>query len=1066
MSNDVRSQLDRAWREPDADDLMREATLLRHAPDVTVELGLDGRVRYISPAVEAILGRPCSVYLGRSFIDFIVPEDREAMLASHQKLVANGDDPRTRFRVLRQDGARVTFESTASVFVDRDGERRIVAIARDMTEEFAERSIERRREHDYRALVESGSRPAAIVTPRGEIVFSNQQFKATFGSQPALTEVYRRLESTTQQQIATSWFDSNRPDRDAPGSCDFEYEGRDGRPAWFSASWNAFQGEDGERRIAVVYEDISRRKRVELALRDIAQGITSERPESLRAMVAQIAEALDFDRLVLGTLKEEGANRLAVSVAWQDGRFLDVDEIELDELPDAAVARGEDCLFASELARLVPCVSDRIGADIESYAGLPLRRADGRVIGLLGGYGRRSIRDPDLVRSLLSAFATQAASAIDRVLADQEIRTNQARFEAIASQANDLLIEVDEARRITFASTASLPVLGYPPADLLGRDLRQLAHPEDAPVNDATAAQLAAGAQQIFTNSRIRHADGSWRWLDARANAYTASDGSQRLLIIARDVTERRYHELGQALLYRVVERSADLVFVCEPDLTLLFANIAARRRIGAPPEAGRRDLASGSFADALPSAEAERLRREILPELLPDAPWSGELVLAGHEPGSTIQTEASLFLFSDEDQQDRTYLAITLRDVEARRRAEEALRESELRLSQAQKMEAVGRLAGGIAHDFNNLLTAIIGYSDLLLDEIGADHVASRDAHEILRAAERAGGLTRQLLAFSRRQVLQPEAIDLNAVVSDIDRMMRRLIGEDIELITHQAADLRPILADPGQIETVIVNLVVNGRDAMPEGGRLEIRTANQHETIARATDSGLLEAGDYVVLTIADDGVGMDEATRSQIFEPFFTTKEAHHGTGLGLASVYGIVSQSGGQIEVESEPGAGTQLHVYLPAGQHSETSARPVEESARPGGNETILLVEDADPVRRLIQRTLEKNGYEVLPAESATAALRYCSRHDGPIDLLLSDVVLPRTPGPEIARRARELRPEIQVLFMSGFSDETLSEHGLEIERDALLEKPFTPLAILERLRDALDLPGETLTPRP
>ncbi len=389
--------------------------------------------------------------------------------------------------------------------------------------------------------------------------------------------------------------------------------------------------------------------------------------------------------------------------------------------------------------------------------------------------------------------------------------------------------------------------------------------------------------------------------------------------------------------------------------------------------------------------------------------------------------------------------------------------------MNQAQKMEAVGRLAGGIAHDFNNLLTAIIGYSDLVLDELGEGHVAQRDAEEILRAAVRAGGLTRQLLAFSRRQVLQPEPVDLNAVVADIDRMMRRLITENIELVTLQAGELQPIIADPGQLEQVIVNLVVNARDAMPHGGRLQLETANHSVLVPRRTDSGMLEPGDYVQLSVSDTGSGMDEKTRAQIFEPFFTTKEADQGTGLGLASVYGIVRQSGGQIDVDSHPGTGTRFTVFFPVAEQPASPPGRRTESPAPGGDETILLVEDAAPVRRLVQRTLEKVGYKVLAAESATAALRHCARYEGRIDLLLTDVVLPKIGGPEIAIKARELRPGIRVIFMSGFSDETLARHGLTARSRALLEKPFTPTDVLERVRrqlDASEEPGPASDPLP
>ncbi len=541
-------------------------------------------------------------------------------------------------------------------------------------------------------------------------------------------------------------------------------------------------------------------------------------------------------------------------------------------------------------------------------------------------------------------------------------------------------------------------------------------------------------------------------------------------------------NSVGRDLLYRVIQQSADLVFVCDLDTTVLFANDTATHQLQAASE---QPLAGRRLLELLVASDAAKLRSEVLPRLTPGFPWCGELTLEGIADGPAIVTEATIFLFDepgdaagpepDRDSQRsprprsrpvRSNFAVSLHDVSARRRTEEALRQSEARLIQARKMESVGRLAGGIAHDFNNLLTAIIGYSDLVLQELAPEHGSRRDIEEILRAAERAGGLTRQLLAFSRRQVLQPERVDLNAVVADIDRMLRRLIGEDIELVTRLDGELEPIVADPGQIEQVIVNLVVNARDAMPRGGRIELETANFECSGPVRVESGLLAPGRYVALRVADTGTGMDEETRSQIFEPFFTTKEASGGTGLGLASAYGIISQSRGRIDVTSRLGEGSTFTIYLPVAGEAVVESTPTDPAPASRGRETILLVEDSGPVRRLVERMLTRKGYTVLVAESATAALRHCSRHDGPIDLLLTDVVLPRMAGPEIARQARALRPELRVLYMSGFTDETLTQHGLSSLEPDLLAKPFSSSTVLARVRQRLDHPPTDLQAAP
>jgi nitrogen-specific signal transduction histidine kinase len=380
-----------------------------------------------------------------------------------------------------------------------------------------------------------------------------------------------------------------------------------------------------------------------------------------------------------------------------------------------------------------------------------------------------------------------------------------------------------------------------------------------------------------------------------------------------------------------------------------------------------------------------------------------------------------------------------------------------EQQLSQAQKMEAVGRLAGGIAHDFNNLLTVILGNVELLLDGPADAHTLHKDAEQIRQAAERAVALIRQLLAFSRQQVLEPRRLDLNAVVTDIGQMLKRLIGEDIALVTQLAQDLGLVHADPGQLEQVLMNLAVNARDAMPAGGTLTVETTNVAFDDAYVREHIGVERGPYVRLTISDTGVGMDAATHARIFEPFFTTKAVGKGTGLGLATVHGIVTQSGGHVWVYSEPGHGTTFKIYLPrVAPSGEILQRPprLKHSARQG--ETILLVEDEPAVRNLARRVLESRGYAVLEASSGYDAIRIASGRTGPIHLLLSDVVVPDMNGSAIAERMHQERPTVKLLFMSGYADEDVKLQGIVQAGAPFIEKPFTPDLLARRVREVLD----------
>jgi PAS domain S-box-containing protein len=388
--------------------------------------------------------------------------------------------------------------------------------------------------------------------------------------------------------------------------------------------------------------------------------------------------------------------------------------------------------------------------------------------------------------------------------------------------------------------------------------------------------------------------------------------------------------------------------------------------------------------------------------------------------------------------------------DVTDRRRLEEQLRQS-------QKMEAVGRLAGGVAHDFNNLLTVIFGYGDVVLQ--GLEPGPLREAmQEVRRAGERAAALTRQLLAFSRKQALVPEVLDLGGVVRGLSAMVERLIGEDITVRVVVSAGLGRVKADRGQMEQVIMNLAVNARDAMPKGGSLTFELQNVELDDSYATTHAEVKPGPYVLLAISDTGTGMDAETQERIFEPFFTTKETGKGTGLGLATVHGIVHQSGGAIGVYSEPGRGTTFKVYLPRFAGDAAATRPVSgvRPALPTGSETVLVVEDEAAIRQLTNLILQKAGYTVLVAESPAAAERMAGSHPGQIHLMLTDVVMPGMRGPELAERLLRLRPDLRVLYMSGYTDDAIAHHGFLNAGTEFLQKPFTPLRLMQKIREVLD----------
>ena len=564
-------------------------------------------------------------------------------------------------------------------------------------------------------------------------------------------------------------------------------------------------------------------------------------------------------------------------------------------------------------------------------------------------------------------------------------------------------------------------------------------------LDEETAAEcIKAGAADYVLKTNLLRLEPAI----SGAMAFSQSQADKLLAESALRISERRFRAL--------VEESWDAIALFAGDGTILYGSPATTRLLGY-------ELTEFVGRNAMelihPDDRAGVLVR--LQEVMA-APRTRVHVAARvqHKNGTWRYLEGVFTNLLD----DPSVGAIVnnYRDVTDRRILEE-------QVILSQKMEAIGRLAGGVAHDFNNILTAIGGYTDLLLADLPAGDHRRHDVEEISQAAQRAAGLTHQLLAFSRRQVLQPKVISFNALVPDIEKMLRRLIGEDILLATVLDRRLGNVRADPGQLEQVIVNLAVNARDAMPNGGRLTIETRNVELDEVYATDHPSVKPGRYVMLAVTDTGVGMDEETKARIFEPFFTTKVRGKGTGLGLATVYGIVQQTGGHIWPYSEPGRGTTMRVYLPrVDDPTDPIEHPGDAALAVGGTETILIVEDEAPVRAVTRQLLQRNGYTVMEAADGPAALALvdgeaAGQH---IDLLLTDVIMPGMSGRELADQLRVRRPNLRVLFMSGYTDDAVVRHGMLEPGLAYLEKPFRPTTLLRKVRGVLENQGHETQRKP
>ena len=538
--------------------------------------------------------------------------------------------------------------------------------------------------------------------------------------------------------------------------------------------------------------------------------------------------------------------------------------------------------------------------------------------------------------------------------------------------------------------------------------------------------------------------------MKAGAHDYVTKGQLKRLLpAIERELREaqgRATLRATEASFATLVEHAPVGIYRSSPEGRFLSVNAAVVRMLGY--ETGAQvlnlDMARDVYADA---AERQRL---VERDTYSDRQYDNVEATWKRRDGRLLTVQLSVRAVRNAAGRV-DYYETFVRDVTDQRRLQQ-------QVLQSQKMEAVGRLAGGVAHDFNNLLTVITSYSDLLLEDLAPGDAKRDDVEQVRKAADGAAALTRQLLAFSRQQVVEPRVVSLNTVVEGLQKILRRVIGEDVELAITLAPDLGAVRADVGQLEQVLMNLAVNARDAMPTGGRLTIETANVEHDPDYARDQEAAAVRRFAMLAVSDTGCGMDEATKARIFEPFFTTKDVGKGTGLGLATVYGIVKQAGGFIWVYSEPGQGTSFKIYLPAVDATAERTTAAATTPAPRGTETVLLVEDAAAVRAVTKQILERQGYTVLEAPDGEAGLRLAQRHRGVIHLLLTDVVMPRVGGRELAEQLARLRPDVKVLYASGYTDDSVVRHGILESGTAYLQKPFSPESLARKVRDVLDAP--------
>ncbi len=693
---------------------------------------------------------------------------------------------------------------------------------------------------------------------------------------------------------------------------------------------------------------------------------------------------------------------------------------------------------------------ESVGTASVDWLGVPLKQGD-RTVGVLAVQTYTAgVRYEEHHKEMLQFVSTQVEAAIERTRAEQALRASEARLKAVLHSALDAHVAMDDAGRVTSWNQQAESMFGWAEREVLGQRLADIIVPHAHREAHAAGLRrfLATGEGPIL-NQRIElnalRRDGTEFPVEL-AVAPVRVGSSWLFSAFVRDITGRRAAD--EAL--RVSEQKFGSAFQAHPS-PMAIATLADARWVDVNESLLRlfgmnRAETVGRSGYELGIWRRDELRVQMLAQLRAggvfrdvEVEW---LTRSGEVRSGLLSAEVIAFA-------GEPHFLLHFQDITERKQLEVQLR-------QAQKMEAIGRLAGGVAHDFNNVLTAIFGYVDILREELPADSTAQRDLAEVRKASERAASLTKQLLAFSRQQVLEPMVLEPTALIEDFEKMLHRLIGEDVELRLSLARDTGNVLADPGQLQQVLMNLAVNARDAMPTGGKLILETANAELSEQYAELHQPVVPGRYVMLAVSDTGTGMTPETRARIFEPFFTTKEKGKGTGLGLSTVYGIVKQSGGYVWVYSELGRGTTFKIYLPRVDAAPDTLLPAREPVTVAGTETILLAEDDAVLRPLAKGLLEKLGYTVLDAADAVEALEAARQYTEVIHLLLTDVVMPGASGRELARQLESHRPDVKVLYVSGYTDDAIVHHGMLEPGLNFLQKPFTPAALARKVREVLD----------
>lgn len=1032
----ARQEMERSLRESEE----RFRSLVQNSRDVIAVIDDQAICRYVSPAAETVTGFHPEEVIGTPGLSYVHPDDVARLAGEFAEVTAAPDATRTaEARMRTKSGDYIWVEFRAANRLHDPAIRGIVLNYHDVTQrKAAEEQVRRSQQSmaDAQAISHIGSFRWDVRTGAAE--WSDEQYRI-FGHEPQLfTPTYEHFIGAVHPDDRAE-IDAKKRACESSGTA-FEHEFRirraDSEERWIHQRTYAAL-ENGE--VVGIYgtnQDVTERRTAEQERLRLVER-ERELDEQSRLLLESTGEGmwgLDQDGLctflnnaaaaLLGYAPEEllgQSTHQLIHHSRPDGSPYPIEECPTYR----AIKTGVGTTSASE----VFWRADGSSLQVE-YSAFPIF-TDGEPCGAVVSF----------------------KDVTERVHMEEALRSSEALFRSAfaAAQTGIALIDADAGTYLDVNQTLC-DMVGYTKDELLRLDWITITHPDDRARNIAETQALASGREEVaFINKRYVRKDGRVINVELSDGIVRDAEGSPRYFVThVVDATERLAAEQtlreSRELLQGVIDNSPAMIHVKRADGTFLLANNRFAAGLGIPYDA----IEGSTLHDLLPGSTAEELISFDQKVLEERRPVETEEAIP-NEKGELRTYLSVRFPLLDQDDEPYALCGIST-DITERVKAEEERQSLEGQLRQALKMEAVGQLAGGVAHDFNNILAVILNYADFAADGLPIDDPRKEDLQEIVNAGQRATKLVQQLLAFSRKEVIEEEVIDLNEIIEGVRELLRRSIGEDVVLETHLEPGLWATKADSSQVERVVVNLSVNSRDAMPNGGKLSIATRNRE--IGEQELPGL-SAGRFVVLEVSDTGTGMDRETVDRIFEPFFTTKPRGEGTGLGLATVYGIAKQARGGVYVESEVGKGTSFCVYLPVTEDQAVTpkAPEPEKPLRTGGK--VLVVEDDDSVRELVSRILTRQGFDVVAWASGAAALAYCRDHRERFDLLITDVVMPEMSGKVLADGVTALDPHIKVLYMSGYTDDIIAKRGVLEGGEYLINKPFDGTQLVGRVRQVL-----------